>query len=328
MSGGSAHSGNVGRHPLQMPEWKGSKMLKTRRGREAALAVFDAVRDRSITTVVDKRFALAGKLFEYIFEPTIAAFSAPLYQAGFHKFVANLLYIHLRASASPVEDLLIAFQDGVRSNDLSKLTSALAAPGSSEGANQFADAITQYTRANAKVIGKEITKTGISLHDKWGLDLTTTCLSGLLGLWADRDVALDLVLDDSKPLMDWWDAATELNLYEIRPGPSGLGKPEEYVAIEGTRSRVHFPLAAAPTFASSKVTPGLQIADVVAAVISDAFQHKDVETNQELLQAALMVDAIDVKCVFPDLSYIDPKRHAAQANQQRLWKLIYRSIKK
>jgi hypothetical protein len=31
------------KHPLQMPEWKGSKMLKTRRGREAALAVFEAV---------------------------------------------------------------------------------------------------------------------------------------------------------------------------------------------------------------------------------------------------------------------------------------------
>jgi hypothetical protein len=62
-------------HPLQMPEWKGSKMLKTRRGREAALAVFEAVQDRSITTVVDKRFALSGKLFEYIFEPAIVPFS-------------------------------------------------------------------------------------------------------------------------------------------------------------------------------------------------------------------------------------------------------------
>jgi hypothetical protein len=298
------------KHPLQMPEWKGSKMLKTRRGREAALAVFDAVRHRSITTVVDKRFALAAKLFEYIF----------------HKFVANLLYLHLRASASPIEDLLIDFQAGVRSNDLSKLTSALATPDSSEGAHQFADAITQYTRANAKVIEKEIAKTGISLHDKWGLDLTTTCLSGLLGLWADRDVALDLVLDDSKPLMDWWDEAKDL--YEIRPGPSGLGLPEEYVTIEGTRSRVHFPLAAAPAFASSKVTPGLQIADVVASVVSDAFQHKELPPNQELLQAAVAVGAIDIKCVFPDSSYVDTTRPAVQANQQRLWELIYRSIKK
>jgi hypothetical protein len=40
-------------HPLHMPEWKGSKKLKTRRGREAAHAVFDAVRDRSITTVAE-----------------------------------------------------------------------------------------------------------------------------------------------------------------------------------------------------------------------------------------------------------------------------------
>lgn len=176
------------------------------------------------------------------------------------------------------------------------------------------------------LIGNEIAKTGISLHDKWGLDLTTTCLSGLLGLWADRDVALDLVLDDSKLLMDWWDEAKDL--YEIRPGPSGLGSPEEYVTVEGTRSRVHFPLAAAPAFASSKVTPGLQIADVVAAVVSDAFQNKELPPNQELLQAAVAAGAIDVKCVFPDFSYVDTKRPAVRTNQQRLWELIYRSIKK
>jgi len=307
-----------------MLEWKGSKMLKTRRGREAALAVFEAVRNRSITTVVDKRFALAGKLFEYIFEPAIASFSESLYQAGFHKFVANLLYIHLKANASPVEDLLIGFQAGVRSNDFSKLTSVLAAPNSSEGARQFADAITQFTRANAELIETEIAKTGIPLHDKWGLDLTATCLSGLLGLWADRNVALDLVLDDSKPLLDWWDAVK--SLYEIRPGPSGLGKPEEYVTVEGTRARVRFPLASIPAFASSKFTPGLQIADVVAAVISDAFQHKEIPANRDLLEAALAAGAIDEKCVFPDLGYIDPKRPNVRANQQHLWEIIYRSI--
>ena len=87
-------------------------------------------------------------------------------------------------------------------------------------------------------------------------------------------------------------------------------------------------LAAAPAFASSKVTPGLQIADVVAAVVSDAFQHKELPPNQELLQAAVATGAIDVKCVFPDFSYVDSKRPAVQANQQRLWELIYRTIKK
>jgi hypothetical protein len=176
------------------------------------------------------------------------------------------------------------------------------------------------------MIGKEVAKTGISLHDKWGLDLTTTCLSGLLGLWADRDVALDLVLDDSKPLLDWWNDAKDL--YEIRPGTSGLGKPEEYVTIEGTKSRVRFPLAAVPTFASSEVTLGLQIADVVAAVISDAFQHKHLSTNQVLLREALSAGAIDEKCIFPDFSYVDPKHPAVRANQQLLWEIIYRSINK
>ena len=72
----------------------------------------------------------------------------------------------------------------------------------------------------------------------------------------------------------------------------------------------------------------MQIADVVASVVSDAFQHKELPLNQELLQAAVAVGAIDTKCIFPDFSYVDTKRPAVQANQQRLWELIYRSIEK
>jgi hypothetical protein len=240
-----------------MPEWKGSKMLKTRRGREAAVAVFNLVRSRSITVVADKRFALAGKLFEYIFEPAIQSFSEPLYQRGFHKFVANLLYIHLKANSAPVEDLLVGFQAGVRTKDLSTLTAALAPAHSTEGAHQFAQAITQFSLANARLIEAEIADVGIPLHDKWGLDLTATCLSGLLGLWADRNVPLDLVLDDSKPLMDWWEAAKDL--YEIRQGASGPGAPGDYATVEGTKSRVRFPLPPAGVIQRYRPPPSLRL---------------------------------------------------------------------
>ena len=81
-----------------------------------------------------------------------------------------------------------------------------------------------------------------------------------------------------------------------------------------------------PAFASSKLTPGLQIADVVAAIVSDAFQRKEIPANRDLLEDALAAGAIDEKCVFPDFGYIDPKRPNVQANQQHLWEIIYRSI--
>lgn len=310
------------RFPLQMPEWKGSKMLSTRRGREAALAVFDAVCTQSITVVADKRFALAGKLFEYIFEPVLYSVSEPLYQRGFHKFIANLLYLHLRANQAPVDNLLSAFQDGVRKNDFSVITNALAPPGAGTGAEEFANLITKFCVSQGGLIEAEIAKVGIPLLDKWGLDLTSTCLTGLLGLWADRNVPLDLILDDSKPLLDWWDAVR--NLYEIRPGPSG---PGQYITIEGRRSRVQFSLSCTPLFGSSKVTAGLQIADVVAAVVSDAFQHRDRPENQDLLIRANQAQAIDPNCIFPDLNYIDPKRPLVRANQALLWGIMDRAFR-
>jgi hypothetical protein len=66
-------------------------MLSNSPGRRAARFLFEKLVDRSITAVSDKRFSLAGKLYEYIFDPVVEGNSA-LYNVGFHKCVTNLLY--------------------------------------------------------------------------------------------------------------------------------------------------------------------------------------------------------------------------------------------
>ncbi len=60
-------------HRIQMPELKAAKLLKTRRGRGIISDVLEAMDGRYVATVYDKKLSLAGKLFEYIYEPVLQA---------------------------------------------------------------------------------------------------------------------------------------------------------------------------------------------------------------------------------------------------------------
>lgn len=131
---------------------------------------------------------------------------------------------------------------------------------------------------------------------------------------------LSLVLDDSKLLVDWWTAAQDF--YPIRTGPNAATDPSGYVIVEGRTNRVRFALASIPQF---KLTPGLQIADVVAAVVSDAFQEPITDGNRALIKTAMVVGAIDQNCIFADSDYIDPSQPGTLANQALLWEIIRRA---
>src|SRR6266478_1049068 len=101
-------------------ELKGSRMLSNSPGRKAAEFIFDKIVERSITVVADKRYALAGKLYEYIFDPVVGGNSA-LYNVGFHKCLTNLLYAQFTSRDPSAIELLNSFQKAVRTQDFSGL---------------------------------------------------------------------------------------------------------------------------------------------------------------------------------------------------------------
>src|SRR5688572_14091461 len=74
---------------IQAAELKGRKMLRHPRGRRAVEDVFKKLAGRTKTGVFEKRFALAGKFYEYVFEPPLAKQSGIFYAARFHLFIAN-----------------------------------------------------------------------------------------------------------------------------------------------------------------------------------------------------------------------------------------------
>src|SRR5688572_5142394 len=78
---------------LQGRELKGRNLVRTERGHRAINALLDTVGGRCQVAVHHKEFALAGKFFEYAFEPFISANNALFYSIDFHLFVANMLYL-------------------------------------------------------------------------------------------------------------------------------------------------------------------------------------------------------------------------------------------
>jgi Protein of unknown function (DUF3800) len=289
-------------------ELKGSRMLSSSPGRRAAEFIFDKVVERSITVVANKQFALAGKLYEYIFDPVVEG-STALYEVGFHKCLTNLLYSQFTSTSSSTIELLNGFQRAVRTRDFSTFVESLKHVQKDTESSTLAESIGKFCFEQQGLIAEEFTPSGNEVVDKWGLELSSTCVTGLLRLWADRDVELHLVLDESKPLFAWSKAIKDH--FPVKPGPQETGR---YLEFQGRRHRMNFVLAEPIQFASSKITPGLQLADVMAAFIAHLLTGRPGKVQGELLARAWEKEAIDPSCIFPDASYIDPADSFAKKN--------------
>jgi hypothetical protein len=253
-------------------------MLNSSPGRKAAELIFEKVVDRSITVVADKQFALAGKLYEYIFDPVVEG-NAALYEVGFHKCVTNLLYSQFTSSNPSTIELLQGFQKAVRTRDFSAFVVALKHGQRGTESSELADKIGKFCAEQQHLIAEEFTPSGNEVVDKWGLELSSTCVTGLLRLWAERDIEIHLVLDESKPLFAWSEAIKEH--FPVKPGPQ---EPGRYLEFQGERHRMNFVLAEPIRFASSKITPGLQLADVMAAFIANLLTGRAASAQTKLLQ--------------------------------------------
>jgi hypothetical protein len=76
------------KHSVQMPGLKAAKLLKSVRGRRLILEVLDTMSGRYIASVYDKRYSLAAKLFEYLYEPVLQSNNILFYRHKVHRFVA------------------------------------------------------------------------------------------------------------------------------------------------------------------------------------------------------------------------------------------------
>mgnify|MGYP000376040081 CR=1 FL=1 len=84
----------IKKYKIQTAELKGTNLLtqKSGKGKEAILEILRHFNGKYKVSIHNKKFALACKFFEYIFEPIIASSSTLFYKNNFH-FSIDLILV-------------------------------------------------------------------------------------------------------------------------------------------------------------------------------------------------------------------------------------------
>ncbi|MGC9518233.1 MAG: hypothetical protein ACP5FP_01055 [Desulfuromonadaceae bacterium] len=107
----------IRKYQIQNGEIKGGKLLKGARGKRAVDEIVQNFKGRFKVSVSDKKYALAGKFFEYIFEPTIASVNSIFYNINFHRFISNMLHVELSVRGAMAEEIFEDFEKLMRTGN-------------------------------------------------------------------------------------------------------------------------------------------------------------------------------------------------------------------
>lgn len=267
---------------------------------------------------VDKKYALCGKLFEYILEPVLKERSSMFYAIDFHKFIATSVYMYSKVGDCYTNDMLREFTDMMKSMDSSKLDSVLSFLDHIDQSELIGKILT-FALCNRKQIENEIETMRKSdsegLIRFWPLELSMTALHLLLANWGEEFESLEAYCDDSKPI-----SAAE-RFFSAFVGR----KDKAYIQFGDSRSSpLIYNLSGPIRTVDSKDFPGIQIADVLSSSLLHAITHGDEEFSEEWLHLAQGMTSYPIE---PDLSCVDLAQEGAFVNSMVLTELVERSIR-
>jgi hypothetical protein len=298
-------------------ELKGRNLLGTVHGRRAITNLLDQVREDAHLVVHHKQYALACKFFEYIFEPVLANRSRLFYEADFHRFISNLLFIWSLTRQESAEQLLADFAGYMRSLNPGLVPSFFDGRSTIVRAGAETDplnAIGTFCVIHRQKIAQEVKDLRDTNAGKWVLDLTSSSLFSILSYWGERYEQLDVFCDDSKPLRGNDLFPTMVNRTDC-----------VYQTLRDRRRRLTFNLARSTQLVRSKDHFGIQVADVLASTLRHALEHRDETDSQEWLN--ILSDSISSESVFPAPDVIDLDTPEAMVNAFLLQELVDRSVR-
>jgi hypothetical protein len=273
-------------------ELKGKNLVRYARGRRAVSDILDKVASRSQCAVVHKKYALACKLYEYLFEPVLAEKNYIFYQIGFHRFVSMLVYLELQIREQNAERLFDDFERLMRDKNIAGI-SFLFGPSPQEPATgSLSPMIQEFCIANQKGILEEIEFLGDILVGKWILDVTGACLNCLLWHWGAKFDSLEVYCDESKPLET---LLREGGIFEAMVGRTD----KQVVELEGRSRQISYNLLKPIELGASVGLSGIQIADVVSSALAHALQNRTEEYSQQWLRKYDDAGAINEHSIFP-----------------------------
>ena len=288
--------------------------MRNRPGREAASWILENCKPDIRIVYADKRFALAGKFYEYVFEPVLAKNSAGFYAIGLHKFVAMIIYA---TSKDFQDDMLVleAFGNTMASLDMGHLEQILD-PERDRRLSDPMQYIVRFTRCHLDTIAESIAV--LQSNDEvgsWILELSTTSLHLLLGSWGAGFERIQVYCDMSKPILAGRD------VFSVFVGR----KDKRYIDFgDGSEVPITYNLAGPIQLVDSRCVPGVQIADVISSCVLSAFRNPDKEISRKWLNS---LKASFVRLIVPDWPQVDLRRQGPFVNRLVLEELVRRSEK-
>lgn len=300
---------------IQSPELKGSKLLKYNKGRQAITQILKTCGASCRLAVHEKKFALASQFFEYVFEPALAEQNSIFYRANFHKFIAALVYAHWVGRDPNCKQLIENFSTMMRSLDHNKLQPRSPATLTTFENDKILDQIALFAHLNRASIEDELAVLyGDGVTPNWILDLSTTSLFQILSDFATRFTDIEVMCDASKPLL--------ANRYIF---DKMVNRSDMPIHPHWTNMPFGFNLSREVQFVDSSVTPGVQIADVIAATASFVFQNR---RDSQACEWFPYIHKSYVNGILPDLDYADPNSEDGFVGAMILYELVGRSLRK
>ena len=309
------------RFKLEAAELHAIQMLRKPKGRDAVTWILDQMKGQFQLACFHKRFALAGKMFEYFFEPIVSDASQYFYGVGFHKFVANGMYFAAMGGPEGSESILVDFQQLMRDRDSSSLSNVIDRIASvEEGQEGFLRTLSTILVCNQPAILSELSMfDGDGCNEapvRWILELTNTALRSLLADLSGPEMEPLLVTcDDSKPLRE------DTSFINAMVGRTDYHE----VQFEDRTSQLTFNLKEPVSFGESKRIAGIQLADVAATSATFALKQRDEEFTKYWHDTHLSAVC---ESVFPDPNEFDLENPQVVKNMFILQALADRSIQK
>lgn len=298
---------------VQNGELKGSKLVRYNRGRKAISEIFNRFNGRIKVSLSNKKFALSGKFFEYIFEPCISENNSLFYGINFHRFIANILYLEFIARGAGAEELFVEFEELMRTDSLDRLNSLFSSSVHPENSPIMLQ-IREFALSQKDAIKKELESFPGDGAGKWVLDLTNTALFSLLATWGLEHEQLTAICDDAKPLQH------NQQLYN-----GMINRTDKHFShIGGEEQPITFNLSGPIQLVDSTTYHGIQLADAIAAAsVYAASGATDKHANE---WRELFPDIVIYGSLMPDFKHVDLSRYEVQRNAVTLLELHSRSI--
>ena len=303
----------IKKYNVQGGELKGSNLIKYKKGRKAISEILSYFDGRMKVSVSEKKYALAAKFFEYIFEPPLQQNNLLFYRIDFHRFISNMLYVEFIVRGAGAEEIFLDFERLMRTGDPDDLDS-LFSSSTHPDISPMLSLIRDFAILNRASILEELDGYAGEGAGKWVLDLTNTSLFSLLAEWGQEHEQLTAICDQSKPLSD------DQSIFEAMVNCT----EKKYISFGTVNMPLTFNLSDSVRLVDSKENPGIQIADCISVAFAHAMDGKLDDEIVNLWRKYTETSMIN-SSLFANQEYLDLNELSAQRNSIILLELVNRS---